>query len=65
LVVYLYNPFTAPVLAAVVDRLAAQRGEVVVLYHTPVEAATIDAHPAFVPLTTAGTSRIWRTRREL
>ena len=44
LVVYLYNPFDATVLAPLVDRLA-RRGahETVLLYHTPVERATIKA----------------------
>jgi SAM-dependent methyltransferase len=47
LVVYLYNPFTGAVLAQVLDRLAARREEAVILYHTPVERAVIEGHPAF------------------
>jgi predicted RNA methylase len=65
LVVYLYNPFGAPVLRAVLDRLAKQRGSVVIAYHTPVEAAAIDEHPAFVADGDAGIGRIWRSRREV
>ncbi len=65
LVVYLYNPFTAAVLDAVLDRLAARRGETVLLYHTPVEAARVDGHAGFVAVADAGVGRIWRTRREL
>jgi hypothetical protein len=64
-VVYLYNPFDATVLAGVLDRLAARRGATALVYHTPVEAATIDAHPAFVLVADAGVGRIWRTRREV
>ncbi len=64
-IVYLYNPFTATVLAAVLDRLARQRGSVAIVYHTPVEAATLDAHPAFVPAGDTGAGRIWRSRREV
>jgi SAM-dependent methyltransferase len=65
LVVYLYNPFAAPVLSAVLDRLARQRGRVALVYHTPVEAALIDAHPAFEPAADAGAGRIWQSRREV
>jgi hypothetical protein len=65
LVVYLYNPFTAAVLTAVLDRLARQRGDVVIVYHTPAEAETIDAHPAFLPAGDATVGRLWRSRREV
>jgi SAM-dependent methyltransferase len=65
LVVYLYNPFTATVLGNVLDRLAVQRGRVAIVYHTPVEAATIDAHPAFEPAGDAGAGRIWQSRRDV
>ena len=60
--VYLYNPFTAPVLDAVLTRLAAQHGDVVIAYHTPVEAARLDAHPAFTAIADAGVGRIWRRK---
>ena len=65
LIVYLYNPFTAPVLVAVLDRLAQQNGNVAIAYHTPIEAATLDDHPAFVAAGDAGVGRIWRSRREV
>jgi SAM-dependent methyltransferase len=64
LLVYLYNPFAAPVLTAVLDRLAKRAGETVIAYHTPVEAELIDAHPSFVPLADLGVGRLWRSRRE-
>jgi len=47
LVVYLYNPFQAPILAAVLERLLAEPREIVILYHTALERATIDATGAF------------------
>ncbi len=48
LVAYLYNPFDASVLGPLVDRLAARRdGATAIVYHTPVERETIEAHPAF------------------
>jgi SAM-dependent methyltransferase len=66
LVVYLYNPFNAPVLAPMLDRLAGdERREVVLLYHTPLERATIDAHPAFELIADLGFGLIYRVRREL
>ena len=37
-----------PEAEVILDRLAANpRGEVAILYHTPVERAVLDAHPAF------------------
>lgn len=48
LVVYLYNPFRAPVLSALLTRLGrASERRVVLLYHTPVERSTIDADDRF------------------
>ncbi len=48
LVVYLFNPFDGAVLAHVLDRLARDvTREVALVYHTPVERAVIEAHPAF------------------
>ena len=49
LVVFLYNPFRAPILGDVLANLRATAGEreVVLLYHTPVERDTIDATEAF------------------
>lgn len=66
LVVYLYNPFRAPVLQALLRRL--QRGparEVVLLYHTPVERAVIDAEGGFELLADVGFGVAYRLRRPL
>lgn len=66
LVVYLYNPFRAPVLAPLLDRLAADaRRDVVLVYHTPVERAAIDAHPRFELVADLFVGLIYRNRREL
>lgn len=47
LVVYLYNPFQAPVLAAVLERLLAEPRDIALLYHTPLERDTIEATGQF------------------
>jgi SAM-dependent methyltransferase len=48
LVVYLYNPFDAFVLTTVLDQLVASPSRpLAIVYHTPVERATLDAHPGF------------------
>ncbi len=48
LVVYLFNPFGAAMLAHVLERLATgERAELAIVYHTPVERDVIEAHPAF------------------
>jgi len=60
LAVYLYNPFRAPVMEAVIARLAAHRGEVALAYHTPLERETIDAVAAFVPATVFPFGTVWR-----
>jgi SAM-dependent methyltransferase len=66
LVVYLYNPFRAEVLGPLLDRLAAPRSrDVVLLYHTPVERATVDAHAAFELIGDLGIGLVYRTRREV
>jgi hypothetical protein len=66
LVVYLYNPFTEHVLIPMLDRLAGdKRRDVVLVYHTPVARAAIDAHPAFEPFADLGIGLIYRTRREV
>ncbi len=66
LLVYLYNPFRANVLAPIVDRLAAgNRREVVVLYHTPVERTVLDEHPAFALAADLGFGLIYRLRPAL
>ncbi len=64
LAVYLYNPFRADVLAPVVDRLAQNpRREVTILYHTPVERAVLDAHPAFALAADLGFGVVYRSTR--
>ena len=66
LAVYLYNPFRAVVLGPILDRLAAgPRREVAVLYHTPVERAALDEHPAFALESDLGVGLIYRLRREV
>ncbi|MBC5799544.1 MAG: class I SAM-dependent methyltransferase [Candidatus Eremiobacteraeota bacterium] len=47
LVVYLYNPFDAAVLAPIAARCAAQRRPLTLVYHTPVQRAVIEVLPAF------------------
>ena len=48
LVAYLYNPFDAELLAAFAQRLASDAtSDVALIYHTPVERAVIEAHPAY------------------
>ena len=47
LVVYLYNPFDAEMLVPFIQRLASVAGDVALMYHTPVERATIEAHAAY------------------
>jgi SAM-dependent methyltransferase len=65
-VVYLYNPFRAEVLAPLLDRLAAVRNrEVVLLYHTPVERPAVDAHPSFELIDDLGIGLVYRTRRDV
>lgn len=69
LVVYLFNPFTAPILRIVIDRLSAHDGDVVVAMNTPIDAAVIDEHPGFVALAEfprfdrRHVCRLWRLRR--
>ena len=48
LAVYLFNPFSSEVVAAVVRRLIAhESGDVAIAYHTPVERAVIEETHAF------------------
>ena len=66
LVVYLYNPFSARVLAPMLDRLSTDgRREVVLVYHTPLERATIDAHRSFELTADLGFGLIYQARREV
>jgi len=51
LVAYLYNPFDAEVLAAVLDTLAASdRRNLALLYHTPVHRDVVERHAAFATI---------------
>jgi SAM-dependent methyltransferase len=66
LVVYLYNPFGAAVLAPMLDRLIAdRRRDIALVYHTPVERAIVDAHPAFELIADLGIGLVYQARREL
>jgi SAM-dependent methyltransferase len=48
LVVYLYNPFDATLLARVIANLAREeRANLAILYHTPVERDIIESRPEF------------------
>ncbi len=66
LVVYLYNPFRAPVLASVLENLRAKGGrrEVVLLYHTPLERETIDAAGGFTLVADLGFGLVYRSDSE-
>jgi len=65
LALYLYNPFRAPVLEAVVASLLARpaSGEVFVAYHTPLERAVIEASGAFALFADLGFGVIYRLSR--
>jgi hypothetical protein len=63
-VVFLYNPFRAPVLDAVLANLrtTAEERNVVLLYHTPVERDTIDATESFELVADLGFGLVYRLR---
>jgi SAM-dependent methyltransferase len=64
LALYLYNPFRAEVLAAVLDAVLADRTrDIALIYHTPLEAATIAARPEFEPVADLGIARVYLARR--
>ena len=68
LIIYLFNPFKAPVMERFADRLAAHDGHVAIVYLAPAEAETLDAHPAFVPFAEVeledrrNAARLWVSR---
>ena len=63
LVVFLYNPFRAPVMSAVLANLATHEPrEVVLLYHTPLERATIDESGEFDLIADLGYGLAYRQR---
>jgi SAM-dependent methyltransferase len=61
LAVYLYNPFRAPILATVLERLlGGPARRLTLLYHTPVERATIEASGAFELIGDLGFGVVYR-----
>jgi SAM-dependent methyltransferase len=65
LVVYLYNPFRAPVLERMLANLLAADGarEIVLLYHTAVEHETIEHAEGFEVVADLGFGLVYRRRR--
>jgi SAM-dependent methyltransferase len=65
LVVFLYNPFRAPILDDVLNnvRASAEQRDVVLLYHTAVERDTVDATQAFDLVADLGFGLMYRLRR--
>jgi SAM-dependent methyltransferase len=65
LVVYLYNPFRAPVLERMLTNLLAANDvrEIVLLYHTAVEHETIDGAARFEVVADLGFGLVYRLRR--
>ena len=64
LVIFMYNPFRGPVMEAVLEHLrtAGEQREVVLLYHTPVERAAVDAAHAFELAADLGFGLVFRLR---
>ncbi len=62
LVVYLYNPFRAPVLDPVLDALLAAPRDIALLYHTPLERERIEARAAFDCVADLGFGAVFRRR---
>jgi SAM-dependent methyltransferase len=62
LVVYLYNPFRAEVLDAVLDALLAERRDLVLLYHTPLERERIAVRETFDCTADFGFGAVFRRR---
>ena len=62
LVIFMYNPFRAPILERVLAnvRTTGEERNVVLLYHTPVERETIDATEAFELLADFGYGLVYR-----
>ena len=64
LVVFMYNPFRAPIMSDVLANLrTAERRDVVLLYHTPIERASVDATEAFDVIGDLGFGVAYRLRR--
>jgi SAM-dependent methyltransferase len=65
LALYLYNPFRAEVFEAMLNAVLADRSrDVALVYHTPLEAGTIERRPQFEPVADLGMARIYLARRE-
>ena len=64
LVVYLFNPFDAWMIANVLDRLAASRDtrDVALVYHTPVAREVVEAHASFELLGETKNGAVYRMR---
>jgi len=64
LCVYLFNPFGAPVLETMLANLmrAGDRREVALLYHTPVERATVESTGRFALIEDLGFGLVYRMR---
>ncbi len=65
LCVYLYNPFGAPILAAMIQRLcnAADARDIVLLYHTALQHDVIAASGMFDVIADLGFGLVYRRRR--
>lgn len=65
LAVYLYNPFAEPIFAPMLEQLCALEAarEVVVLYHTAINHAAIDATGRFDVVADVGFGLVYRRRR--
>jgi len=63
LAVYLYNPFRANILQAVLERLLAQPREITLIYHTPLEREVIEASGAFELVCDLGYGVVFRRVR--
>ena len=60
LVVYMYNPFRAPVLEQVLPHILAARRDVTLLYHTPLERGVIETSGAFELIDELGAAAVYR-----
>jgi SAM-dependent methyltransferase len=65
LAVYLYNPFAEPIFAPMLERLCAVDAarEVVLMYHTAIQHAVIEATGAFEVVADLGFGLVYRRRR--
>jgi SAM-dependent methyltransferase len=64
LVVYLFNPFRGAVMEAVLERLAARRGDLNVVYHTPIQRRLFNATEAFEVVYESYTWMVYRKARK-